>query len=276
MQKIDGDLFSGIHNDLGEVVTALDSFPNDTECPRCHNFDTADPRVIAIIKARQAARPATTKGLMEWAACKCAKLDQELAATTLNRRLRAHLPTGQLARTFDNFQPRSGSEDMLAAGKAFCAGAYTFLTITVNPGDQNKMFGNGKTHLMEAMARDLLEQGKEVRFDLCKDILDRLRATYNRNADTDFAQVLDEYKYFGVLFLDDLGMEKSNAWGSEQLTGLIEERIQNNRRTVISTNLNREAMMNLEPRLASRLFATNPALAEVFKVVVNTATDFRR
>lgn len=276
MQKHDNNMFLLAHNDLGESISALDPFPNEAACARCGLFDTTHPRVLAIIEARQAASPATTKGLKTWAACKCEKFDQDQRVAELERRHKAHLPQGHLARTFANFQPRPGTEDMLAAAKAFCAGDYTFLTISVNNVDPNRMFGNGKTHIMEAMARDLLDQGKKVRFDLCKDILDRLRATYNRNSNDDFAHVLAEYKYFGVLFLDDLGMEKSNAWASEQLTGLIEERIQNNRRTVISTNLNRESMMDMEPRLASRLFATNPALADVFKVVLNTATDFRR
>ncbi len=249
----------------------LDAFPNDSMCPECHYFDTENPTVLAIINKRD---PEGKKNLLAQARCKCAGKEQDRVIADSRRYAAATLPHGQLPKTFENFLQRKGIKEMLDAAKAFVVGAggvadgVRFLTIQ---GD----YGNGKSHIMEAMARKMLKDGAHVRYTLAKDFLDTLRSTYNKKNDDDFSDVLAEYKNVYALFLDDLGAEADTDWASSQLTGLVESRLQSGARMVISTNATRGQMASSNPRLASRVFATNPALYEV-KVVTNTASDYRK
>ena len=57
----------------------------------------------------------------------------------------------------------------------------------------------------------------------------------------------------------DLGMEQAKPWAAEQLTSLIDNRLRNAGRIVVSTNKTREELVDhVGARLTSRVFATNP------------------
>ena len=266
-----GGLFAGLKTnpDEGEAedFAAISAFPNESACPVCHYFDVTHPAVRIIIAKRD---PFGKRNLLANARCKCGQRDKDKMIADNRRHDSATLPHGETPKTFDNFLQRTGTEEMLAAARAFAEGAgIRFLTIQ---GD----YGNGKSHVMEAMARQMLKQGAPVKYTLAKDFLDRLRGTYDRRSDDDFYNVLGEYMDVYALFLDDLGAEAGTDWASSQLTGLVESRIQNGACTVISTNTTREQMMGTNPRLADRVFATNPALGHAIKVVTNTATSYRK
>lgn len=254
--------------EFGEDISTLDGFPNDSECPECHYFDITNPTVKAIILKRD---PEGRKNLLAQARCKCPEREKQVTIADGRRFDAATLPHGQLPKTFENFLQRAGTEDMIEAAKAFTdAGGvgYRFLTIQGE-------YGNGKSHILEAMARKMLKQGAHVKYTLAKDFLDKLRSTYSKRNDDDFYDVLNEYKTVYALFLDDLGAEADTVYGMQELTGLVESRLQAGARMVITTNVTREQMMETNPRLASRVFATNPALYEV-RVVANFATDYRK
>ena len=75
--------------------------------------------------------------------------------------------------------------------------------------------------------------------------------------------------------LDDVGAETSTEWRISQLTDLIEYRIQYETPMAVTTNLDRDEMIDkLGPRIGSRLFATNPGLP--IELVITTAKDYRR
>jgi DNA replication protein DnaC len=275
--QADRSLYESLVNDLDERMLDVTAFPNDTECPECGYFDITDERVVLIIKARQAAHPKTTTALFEQARCKCPARKAERMLQDSERYANANLPSGT-PKTFDNFKVRPGTEEMLEQARKFSDGQGRFLTIQGVAGrakDQTG-FGNGKSHILEAMARDFLQHGAHVRFDLVANLLNRIRATYDSNSDEQTSIVHEDYQKYHVLFLDDLGLEQGTQWAKAQMITMIEGRIQSGARTVITTNLTRLEMMDLEPRLASRLFATNPDLGYQFLLVPNTATDFRR
>ena len=251
------------------IPSGQDSLPDAAQCAECGFFDIENADVRSILFDRD---PENKLELLELAKCKCAQKEKDQVIADGRRFAAATLPHSQMPKTFDNFLPRPGTEEMLATAKEFTDGegsGYRFLTI-------QGAFGNGKSHVMEAMARAMLKHGAHVRYTLAKDFLDRLRSTYNRRNDDDFYDVLEEYKNVHALFLDDLGAEADTDWASSQLTGLVEARIQAGARMVISTNLTREQMAGTNPRLASRVFATNPALGYLTKVVTNTSTDYRK
>ena len=271
MENMTG-MFAGLKTDPDdgepEEFSSLDAFPNDSECPECHYFDIENPVVKGIIAKRD---PTGSKNLLAQAKCKCPAREKEKVIADGRRFSNANLPHGHLPKTFDNFIPRVGTEDMLEAARQFADGEGGGVRFLVIQGD----YGNGKSHVMEAMARKMLKGGAHVKYTLAKDFLDKLRSTYSKRNDDDFYDVLSEYKNVYALFLDDLGSESDTSYGMSELTGLVESRLQAGARMVISTNSTREQMMGTNPRLADRVFATNPKLYEV-KVVTNAATSYRK
>lgn len=111
--------------------------------------------------------------------------------------------------------------------------------------------GLGKTFLMHAMAKRLLDRGFNVLMVSAYRFLDIARKAYF----TGQMSQLDSMMEADVLFLDDLGSEPlvENVT-IVQLFNLINERQSAGRSTVISTNLNlRELRERYTERVASRL-----------------------
>ncbi len=106
--------------------------------------------------------------------------------------------------------------------------------------------GTGKTHLAIAILKELVQQkGARCLFRGYSALLKQLQATYNRQvvADEDTGVVLTEYSILRdvtdveVLVLDDLGAEKSSDWTLSMLYHVINERYNQGRTTIITTNL---------------------------------------
>lgn len=111
--------------------------------------------------------------------------------------------------------------------------------------------GLGKTYLMHAMARRLLERGQEVLMISAYRFLELVRKAYFANDPTDVQTLVDAH----VLMIDDMGAEPL----MENITivqwfHLIDERQAHNRATVISTNQQLDELRaNYTERIASRL-----------------------
>lgn len=111
--------------------------------------------------------------------------------------------------------------------------------------------GLGKTFLMHAMAKRLLDRGFNVLMMSAYRFLDVARKAYFSGQMSE----LDSLMEADVLFLDDLGSEPlMENITIVQLFNLINERQTAGRATVISTNLNlRELRERYTERVASRL-----------------------
>ncbi len=111
--------------------------------------------------------------------------------------------------------------------------------------------GLGKTFLMHAMAKRLLERGFNVLLVSAYRFLDTARKAYF-GGDT---EAMDSLMTTDVLLLDDLGSEPlMENITIVQLFNLINERRSAGRGTVYSTNLNeRELRQRYTERIASRL-----------------------
>jgi DNA replication protein DnaC len=106
--------------------------------------------------------------------------------------------------------------------------------------------GTGKTHLAAAILKDLiLKKGARCLFRGYSALLKQIQATYSRQvvADEETGVVLTEYSILqdviqaDVLVLDDLGAEKSSEWTLSMLYHVINERYNDRRTTIITTNL---------------------------------------
>ena len=114
--------------------------------------------------------------------------------------------------------------------------------------------GLGKTHLSTAIARRVIERGYEVRYESVQNVIaayehDRFRS--GRDGEDERSAI---YLDAELLILDDLGAEFTNAISLAALYHLINTRINQEKATVINTNLmQRELQEKYSDRITSRL-----------------------
>jgi DNA replication protein DnaC len=160
---------------------------------------------------------------------------------------------------------------MMAAAREFLSG--TGPRVLVLTGE----IGMGKSHLAEAIGRMLLRTGRTVRWDKTSDLLEKLRHTQSFESTETLHSVLETYRRYYCLILDDIGVRgQETEWAIDKLTALIDRRMENGQWLVITTNRNRDQMAQaVGPRLADRLFSTNPSLNDV-RIVVCSGQSYRR
>jgi DNA replication protein DnaC len=249
---------------------------------RCHKLREDDPGVQEILAAHgyqyfdlETNKTIKTDKIRGFPFCRCEQDDadkaQQLTMAKNQRILNANLPQsvpGPMPRsslngTLQNFADRLGTEDAFNAAVDFTVGNVgPILLLTGGT-------GTGKTHLMEAIGRQYLEQGSTVRYELLAHLLGKLRDSFKFNENE--SVIAPSYKA-DVLLLDDIGLEKPSEWVTEQVTALIDERWRNSRMLVVATNETYETIEACYgPRVASRLYDTTGKVAQVFL----TATDYR-
>jgi DNA replication protein DnaC len=161
--------------------------------------------------------------------------------------------------------------------------------------------GTGKTHLAIAILKQLIQQkGVQGLFKGYSALLKQIQGTYSRQvvADEETGVVLTEYSILRdvteaeVLVLDDLGAEKSSEWTLSMLYHVINERYNEHRTTIITTNLPWEATLNtpsvdrmtpaqramkvetLRDRISERSYSRITEMCPIRLELV--ATDYRR
>jgi DNA replication protein DnaC len=256
-----GDDFNGV-TAVSRIRSGCEALPNDGQCPICFYFDASHPDVRRILLDKD------PKGReLHIARCKCAREEDLKAARDHFRYGQAQLPAPN--RTFDSFNPKPGTADMVDAARRFVGREGPRMLVLVG------QTGTGKSHILESIGRQALDAGRTVRYDLTSTFLNRLRHTYDSDAGDDVHTLMNWYYMQDTLLIDDIGLESSTPWVQEQLTTLVSERLNSTRWTAIATNLDKARLADkMGERLASRLYATNPELSEV-ALVINTAKDYR-
>ena len=129
-------------------------------------------------------------------------------------------------------------------------------------------YGCGKTHLAAAIANQRLAQGSPVLFVNTPDLLDHLRATFNPESTVTYDERFDQVRNSPLLILDDLGTQSNSEWAQEKLYQILNHRYNARLPTVITTNLELEA---IEIRVRSRM--VDPTLSAIVHIA---APDFRQ
>jgi DNA replication protein DnaC len=129
-------------------------------------------------------------------------------------------------------------------------------------------YGCGKTHLAAAIANYRLAAGQPVLFVNTPDLLDHLRATFNPESTVSYDERFDQVRTSPLLILDDLGTQSNSEWAQEKLYQILNFRYNAKLPTVITTNLDLEA---IEIRVRSRM--VDPSLSQIIHIA---APDFRR
>jgi DNA replication protein DnaC len=114
-------------------------------------------------------------------------------------------------------------------------------------------FGTGKTALAMIVSRAAIDAGRSVAIYSCPRLLGMLRESIDKDVGgvVDF---LDQLTAVDLLHIDDLGAEHRTEWVLEQLYSIVNARYQDERSTLITSNLSRDELAEqLGERIVSRL-----------------------
>ncbi len=115
--------------------------------------------------------------------------------------------------------------------------------------------GLGKTFLCNSIAKDLLDRGKSVLYNTVPDLIDAMRK-YKFDFDHEEANIpyLNEIYNCDLLIMDDLGTELFTQFSNQVVYNILNKRIINGRKMVISTNLSVQDFQNTySERIVSRI-----------------------
>lgn len=127
--------------------------------------------------------------------------------------------------------------------------------------------GTGKTHLLWAVAWDAIEQKREVLYIDWAGYLQELRDSFLAHQ---LPRVYHHARVVDLLCVDDLSIVRWSVWSIEQFYLLIEERLKQERRTLLAALV---PPQELVPRLPDHLLSR---LQGSFTVLQLPARDGRR
>ena len=115
--------------------------------------------------------------------------------------------------------------------------------------------GTGKTSLAMLISKAAIEAGRSVAIYSVPQLLADIKATYEDGSGSSYLDLFRRLSRVDLLHLDDLGAEKRTEWVLEQLYAIVNERWQEQRSIVVTTNLaNREELREqVGARTVSRL-----------------------
>ena len=114
--------------------------------------------------------------------------------------------------------------------------------------------GTGKTTLAMLVSREALDRGDTVAIYSLPRLLAEIRSTFDDETPGAYTDFLARLAQVDLLHIDDLGAEKTSPWVLEQLYAIVNDRYEAERSVVITTNLNREKLIEqIGERTVSRL-----------------------
>lgn len=97
--------------------------------------------------------------------------------------------------------------------------------------------GTGKTTLGMLIASAALARGKSVGVYFAPKLLNRIRQTYQESeSENAYAEFFERVTSVDLLYIDDLGAERHTDWVVEQLYAVVNERYENRRAMLVTSN----------------------------------------
>lgn len=114
--------------------------------------------------------------------------------------------------------------------------------------------GTGKTTLAMIVSKAALEQGFSVAIYSLPRLLAGIRKTYDQGNDSTYFNFFEQLVRVDLLQIDDVGAERQTEWVLEQLYALINERYEQKKAVMITTNLGPDELREqIGERTVSRL-----------------------
>lgn len=146
-------------------------------------------------------------------------------------------------RTFATFQPTEENQKALRVCKAYADTFRDKLPENNPEPGRNGLFitgpmGTGKTHLVAAIANQLLEDGTAVVCMTMIDLLDRIKRAFDKshNFGESESHILRAYTEAPLLIIDDMGKEPATEWAVSKIYKIINARYEAYMPTIITTN----------------------------------------
>lgn len=180
-------------------------------------------------------RPFTRDGIRAVVDCECKKVK------FLEARLRrAGLPERYQSASFESFDPKSGP----SVERAFFLMRKFVENHMLDPSRGVLLTGpcgTGKTHLAIAAGRDLtMKYGAECFFTDIRNLLKTIQGTFSTAVAANESDVLRPVLKSPVVILDELGAARATDWSADVIEHIINTRYNENRCTIITTNLANE------------------------------------
>lgn len=180
--------------------------------------------------------------------------------------------------TFDRFVVRQGTEEAYKMAREFAErfdeqelGLFIY-------GDP----GNGKSHLAGAIAHYLHEKEYTVVFQSMPMLLQRIRATFNKNNQESEQEIMNILTTTKLLVIDDLGAERVSGWVLDVIFRIIDTRYLKALKTVVTSNLKPTELMkhlaedNNDPKAVLNAKRIIDRLIETSNVIHNQAKSYRQ
>jgi DNA replication protein DnaC len=115
--------------------------------------------------------------------------------------------------------------------------------------------GTFKTALAMLVSKSAIEAGRSVAIYFLPKLLAEIRATYDTAPGGEsYVGFFKRLTSVDLLHIDDLGAEKRTDWVLEQLYAIVNERYENERSLLVTTNLSEvELEEQIGPRIVSRI-----------------------
>ncbi|MBI5309997.1 MAG: ATP-binding protein [Actinobacteria bacterium] len=97
--------------------------------------------------------------------------------------------------------------------------------------------GTGKTTLAMLVSKSALQAGHSVAIYSMPRLLATIRNTFDADSDSSYAELFKQLTAVDLLHLDDVGAEQQTEWVLEQLYSIVNERYEDGRAVMITTNL---------------------------------------
>lgn len=147
-----------------------------------------------------------------------------------------------------NKSPRKNMEEIEKLSKNFVKNFEKDKTNLLFSGDT----GLGKTYLINAISKEILEKGYTVFYQKAPNMLDKLMQIKYEDS-KEYNALIDSILNVDLLVIDDL-TEKTTDSKNIELFTIIDYRLNNSKSTIISTNLTLEEMQDIyEDRVISRI-----------------------
>jgi DNA replication protein DnaC len=97
--------------------------------------------------------------------------------------------------------------------------------------------GTGKTSLAMLVSKATLEAGRSVAIYSMPRLLADIKETYEDRSERSYMQLFERLCSVDLLHIDDLGAEKRTEWVLEQVYAIVNERWQEKKSMIVTTNL---------------------------------------
>jgi DNA replication protein DnaC len=181
------------------------------------------------------------------AQCKCSNIERQARRDRDAAFVATGLPSSR--NTFNNFRPRPGTEEAYQTARQYASEKLSPVLVLLGG------VGAGKTHLAEAVGNQMMGQGSVVRYVQGSGLLREMYARMD-SASSSLSDYIRDLMVARLLILDDLGTGAPTEWAQGQIGDLMDDRIQQGRRLLVTSNLQtyEATESKLGTRIADRLF----------------------